>query len=195
MSNYKTALDLLSAYLSPAIRTISDFETNLTGTKTQVLRVKKNTADAWLGNAGRDVFGDDSFKLEVECEVISEIIIQYPANKIWIFGERNTQIQETKTTSLTIEEELPIKFQIMLHGNYITKPVAMMQDDIIIDYFIDENNNIIPIYLEVKQLFADIFGKNLVRKSGTLAPYRGKFEKPIDNLIKKYIARVIAGQI
>lgn len=184
-----TGLDKLSEYISPAIRKVGDHEITLTGTRTQVLRIDKKSAEAWAGNKNKDVFGDADEKLRAA--LISNIIIKYPYNKVEIFGGKVLKKAATKT--LNPEENLPIEFFIKMRGDHDTDPVAIFKDDILVDYFKDENNNVVPVYLQVTQLFGSMFGKNLVRKAGNLAPYRGKFGKPIENKIKYYLNALVRG--
>ena len=188
----KSVLDSVSDYLSPAIRKIGDYHQSIVGSSIRAIRIIKETKDAWAGNGQRDVFGDFSVKSEVETsiQVIGNIIIKNPYNKVELFGTNYQQASQTK--ALNPEEQLPVEFFLIFEGNYSVDPVAVKNGDLFVDYFKDEHNNVIPIYWEVSQIFGSLFGKNIVRKSGTLVPYRGNFEKSIEKKVTSYLKSVIA---
>lgn len=183
-------LDAISGYLSGPIRSMEDYMGEILGTSTQILRIKKeflNVDDNWAGT-GRDDFGETG-EQRLELDIINNTILKYPfSNKAWVFQEK--QGQQTVTFGITPEENLPIEMHLRFKGNYNTEPVALQKDDVIIDYFIDENSNKIPIYLQITQIFGTFFGKNIVRKVANLAPYRGTFEKSLREKVKLYFANL-----
>lgn len=193
--NRFSALDKISNYLSPAIRLIGDFGIIFGSTRSRLIRIKKITADSWAGNLQADVLGDTDLQAVVESgvQLISNIIVKYPSNKYEIFN--NIVQQQFVGKTINPEEQLPIEFFLQFTGNYSTDPVAIQRDDVIIDYLLDESGNVMPLYLQVVQIFGSFFGKNIVRKSGTLVPFRGDFEKSIKEKVDAYIKKIIAGQL
>lgn len=187
---YFSALDKISRYLSPAVRNLGDFQIRLTGTQSQAIRVSKEVKEAWAGNSGRDVFGDFNYKFEDQ--VVADVIIKYPSAKIEMFQRREGQT--TITSAANPEDELPITFFLRFDGDYGKTAVALQINDLVIDYFLDEHKNVVPVFWEVSQMYASVLGKNLVRKAGTLVPYRGAFDKPVLERVRAYLLKVINDQ-
>lgn len=186
-SSSYSPLDSWSDYLSPAIRLVGDFQVHLTGTSASVIHIKKHVVDAWAGNQGRDIFGEYNEKLELD--IVHNVIVKYPnANKLWVFQTKKNQ--ETITSSTTPEENLPIEMFLRFNGDYQTTPVALQTGDVIVDYFKDENSNVMPLYLQIVQIFGSFNTKNVVRKTANLAPYRGKFPKSINEKVQLYLANI-----
>jgi len=190
----KSALDKLSAYLAPAIRTMGDFEIDLTGTETCVVRIKKETVDAWAGNSSehgkRDVFGDADERA-VGAAIIDNIIINYNGyDKIEAFGKAPGKTSPRLNVK---DPEKPIEFLLRISGQYLENPVSLGEGDLLVDHFIDERGAAIPVYLQVGPVSASFFAKHLVAKQGVLVPYHGRMEKSIRQAIEVYVRKIRAG--
>lgn len=183
-------LDKITKYLAPAIRKLEDYQATMTGTEVSLIRIKRETKELFIGNRDRDVFGDFDQRVEnMLFEIVDNVIIKYPLNKIEIFGVKEGAAIVTKT--INPEEQLPIEFFLKFTGEYNKNAVAITRGDILVDHFRDEHNNVIPIFLEVAQIFGTFFGKDIVRKLGTLVPYRGGFEKDIERKVLEYLNKLV----
>lgn len=187
----KSIADKISQYVAPAIRQAGDFEFILTGTETSVVRIKKETLNAWAGNSSesgkRDIFGD-SDERAIGVAVLDNLIIQYNGfDRIEMFGKKPGK----KGARVNVKDpEKNIEFYLRLTGDYLKNPVSMSEGDLIVDHFIDEQKQAIPIYLQVGSVFGQFHVKHLVAKSGILVPYQGKMEKSIQEIVEPYLRQI-----
>lgn len=177
--------------LAASLRDASDYLTeNVSGTRVKLLRITKESLEAWSGNSGpqrsRDILG--GYENRLQWDIIGNVTVKYPGNKLEIFAK--TAQWATVTTAVNPQEQLPIEFIIQFKGAYNTTVRHPMEGDIFVDYFKDENANAIPIFLQVKRLFAGTSAKNIIRKTGELVPFVTPLEPELVKAIKPWLASV-----
>lgn len=184
-------LDRISDGVSPVIRRLSDNQANFVGTKVQLLRVYKVVKPYYKQRGTlqqRSVLGD--FKERLETHVLSNVRINYPFNRIEIFQNRNQEGTAAAVTGIDLMDILPIEGELIFEGEYEKDPIFLNQHDKIIDIFFDENQNAIPMVLEVGKFLGNFFGKNIVTKKIQLALYRGAIPQDMKDLVANYIQTV-----
>lgn len=199
MSYKKSITDILSDALSPVLRKISDLNSNLFGTETQILRIRKVAAGKQINtNRPLSVLGD--YRYKYESHLIGNCSIVYPFNEIRLFEYRgNESLGENKkkieATGIVMEDLLPIKMTLNFGnfgGTYEDDPILLQEGDLILDIFYDEFKNCIPIILEFKKFTGSMFGKNLTSKTAELSLVRGNIDKDLEEIIEKRIEEVKA---
>jgi hypothetical protein len=196
-----SSFDSLSKYMAPNMRDVGDYYIDILGTWSQVIRVsvgQSNPEDAWAGNQGRDVFGDfdripealGTPSSNIKFSLLDNVMIDYPDSKFEIFQKYSKQ-NGIQTTGISYEDNLEIEFTVKFIGDSITEAAFLKKGDLIFDYIEDETGNIVPIGLEVTQMFADRFGKQIIRKTGKLAPIRGPLEPIIQQEVVKRLKEIV----
>jgi hypothetical protein len=126
--------------------------------------------------------------------MIHNVSIQYPFNDIEIFYKKSFSAQpdrgDVNLSGIDLTEILPITCTLQFDGDYNTDPINVVRDDILVDTFFDENNNAIPIYLQVQRIRGAMFGKNQVSKKCELTVYRKTLEPEVDAVIQAYLEYV-----
>lgn len=187
-------LDKISDSISPIIRRLSDINSNVTGTKAQVLRVYKEIPQHFKQRSSiqqRSVLGD--FKERLQTMVLSNVTIKYPFQGIEMFQSREGNFSdETKMDGIDVIDILPIEADLRFEGSYESDPIRLQQHDKIVDVFYDEHQNPVPIILEVGKFLGDFFGKNVVSKKVQLALYRGQVPLDMKDIVDDYINKLSA---
>lgn len=172
-----SVLDSLASALAPVIRDLSQINIDLMGTSTQILRLTMGDEDSYGYSEGT-----------YHSEIINNVVLKYPLSEVEIFDETENQISQT--TSLTLQEILPIEMIIPFTGTDGIDPIGIEIDDIIVDVLKDEHGNKIPMVLSVKKIRAGFFGKYLVRKIFELSVVRGVLATALQTKIDAYVAGV-----
>jgi hypothetical protein len=180
----KSIHDKLSKLEAKLNRKAVNINTQLNGTEIDLIRIKKYSPEAWAGQ-NYDVFGH-SQKRPV-FDVIGNCLLKYPTNSFDLFNVLDDNY-EIRSTSFDINDILPVKLTIRFKGEYLDDPIRLMTGDILIDIKLDENENKIPIILEVKKVEGEFRGKYLIKRKADLSLVRGNLSKELKNYIKEYIA-------
>jgi len=180
MSFVKSLADNLSDTLSPAIRKITDIYKDITGTKAQVLRIKK---------VSEDLRGDVVF--EYQSEIINNVTINLPFSSVEIFGE--TSIDSTspdyRTSALDITELLPVVMEVPFSGQSEEDAVDLDNNDTVVYVPYDSKQNPIPIRMQVKRMYEAFYlRRNVVKRKYELSLIRGTMEQEIEDKINEYIS-------
>lgn len=175
----KTSFIKLSEKLAPVIRKLSDVNINLLGRDTEVLKITKGTPDVY--GVSEDTYSS---------EIINNIIIKYPLSEVEIFDE--TENTQSDTTSISLMDILPIEVMVRYEDSSIYPDIDVVgieSGDILVDILRDENNNKIPIRMEVKRLNGEFFGRDLVKRLYQCTLIRGTLDSTeAENLITEYIS-------
>lgn len=189
-------LDKLSDRISPVIRRLSDINQNVEGTAIQLLRIRRVVKPYYKQTNNKQrmsVLGDFSEELTVlNTDLLSNISIKYPFTNIEYFQNLSNDNQDEpfEITSVDVNDILPIIATFIFEGKYNSSdkdPLQLKKGDIIVDIFYDENQQAIPIPLEIGRVRGSWFGKNIVTKSCELSIRRGKLPKDVEPLVEKYI--------
>lgn len=185
-------LDRISKAISPVIRNLSDINSVTMGTSAIVIRVYKQVEPQFQQMnklQTKSVLGD--FEEKIQSEIISNIQIHYPFNKIEYFQTREGNYK-TSVFSYGIDllEILPIEADLRFSGDFEKDPIELQQFDKIIDVFFDEKQNPIFLILEVSKFLADFIGKNIVSKKVQLTLFRGQLDFDIKKIIDKYVSEL-----
>ena len=168
--------DKVAQAVSPVLRKLSDIRVKQVGTKTSVLRITKTS---------QNVFGDQSLALETS--VIDDVILYYPFKDVEIFATKDSN-QTFQTQALDIVDLLPITMQVQFVGNASEDAFSIKKNDIVVDSLLDENNNILPIIMQVTRLRGSFNSKFVVKRSYELTLVREQIEDDIQAEIDNYIA-------
>lgn len=195
----KSILDVISDSISPVIRRLSDIQSNVSGTNTQVLRVYRVIKPYYKQRnniQNQSILGD--WQERLESEILYNVRINYPFNQVEYFNFRKVNesniLQGTITSpihGIDFLENLPIIAEFMFEGEYESKPVLLNKGDKIIDIFYDENLNAVPIILEVFKILGDFFGKNIIGKKAQLSLFAGKLPEDMQNIVNEYVKKEI----
>jgi hypothetical protein len=196
--NESSILDTISDSISPVLRRLSDIQANVSGSATQLLRIYKVVKPYYKQRNNiqqKSVLGD--WKERLESKVLANVRIQYPFNKIEIFQSKyengtNNVLSGTPMTGIDLLDILPIEGELIFEGEYEKDPVFLNKSDKIIDVFFDENQNAVPIVLEITKFLGDFFGKSIVSKKIQLGLYRGALPSDMKPLVDEYIAEQVA---
>lgn len=189
-------LDKLSDRISPVIRRLSDINQNVEGTAIQLLRIRRVVSPHLKQTNTRQrlsVLGDFNEELTMlDTDLLSNISIKYPFTNIEYFQNLSNDNQDEpfEITSVDVNDILPIIATFIFEGKYNSSdkdPLQLKKGDIIVDIFYDENQQAIPIPLEIGRVRGSWFGKNIVTKSCELSIRRGKLPKDVEPLVEKYI--------
>lgn len=189
-------LDVISDRQSPVLRRLSDINAGIEGTATQLLRIRRVVSPHLKVTNSRQrmsVLGDFREEAEVyNSEILSNIIVKYPFNNVEFFQNlsQETEGENLKPTAIDMNEILPIIATFIFEGKNGSSdkdPIKIKKGDIIVDVFYDDNQNAIPVLLEVGKVRSSWFGKNMVTKSCELSIRRGKLPKDVQPLVEKYI--------
>jgi len=176
MSYSKSLYDILSDALSPTLRSLQDINIDLMGTKVSVLRITTTSLDDGL-------MGDTEETLS--SSLLNNVVIRYPFSEITLIG--NLQSEDYVAEAVDFEGLLPIEMYIKWEGAFADDPVELKRGDIIVDCIFDDTGDKIPIVLEVTDIIAGFFGKNIVKKKYILSLVRGEQESAIQTEIDNYI--------
>jgi hypothetical protein len=180
----KSIHDKLSKLESKLNRKSVNINSKINGTEVNLIRIQKYSPEGWAGQA-YDVFGH-SQKRPI-FDVIGNCLLKYPGNKFDLFNVLDDNY-EMKSTAFDINDILPVKLTIQFRGEYVKDPVNLLTGDLLIDIKLDENENKIPVILEVKKMDGEFRGKYLIKRTADLALVRGNLSKELKNYIKEYIA-------
>jgi len=175
----KSIVDKLSHKLSPVLRNLSDLRIKkLLGIETQVLRIAYSNEDS-LGQSDETI----------ESNIIDNVTIQYPSGDIRIHMDRDNVNEQIDMSSFDLWDILPIKLQIPFkpNTNYDTEAVAIQEGDIIVNVFLDENDNKIPIVMQVTKVLGNFRTRFLVKKNYNLTLYRSIPEAALQTAIDTYV--------
>lgn len=176
MSYTKSARDILSELSAQVKRDLSDIVVDYLGTETQVLRIA-------LGE--QDILGDRDETLVTN--LIANVIIKHPmGNNQWLFSTLQND-NTLQTDAINLWEILPIQMKIKYKADFDTEPVAIQKGDMIVELLKDENDNNIPIIMQVTKLLGGFENKYLYQKMYELALYRGTIPSDIQHEIDKFI--------
>jgi hypothetical protein len=179
MAYTRSPRDILSELSSQIKRDLSDIYIDYLGTETQILRIE-------LGEM--DVLGDRDETLITN--IISNVIIKHPmGNNQWLFSSNDSN-GNAQVDSVDLWEILPITMKIKYSADYNTEPVAMQKGDMIVELLQDENQNNIPVIMQVTKLKGGFEGKFLYQKDYELALYRGEIPHDIQNAIDNFISGI-----
>lgn len=191
-------LDKLSDRISPVIRRLSDINSGVEGTATQLLRVRRVVKPHYKQTNTRfpnqSVLGD--FKEQAETyntETLSNISIKYSTQNIETFVLKDQETLETSITGIDINDVLPIIATLVFEGrynNYDKDPISLVRGDKIVDCFFDEKQNACPIILEIGKTRGSYYGKNMVSKNIEMSIHRGKIPKDMSDIIEKYLSDI-----
>lgn len=196
LKNLTSILDIISDRQSPVLRRLSDINQNIEGTATQLLRIRRVVSPHLKQTNSRQrlsVLGDFNEELTIlDTDLLSNIIVKYPFSNIEYFQNlsQETENDPLQITSIDVNEILPILATFIFEGKFNSAdkdPLQLKKGDIIVDIFYDENQNAIPIPLEIGKVRGTWFGKNIVTKSCELSIRRGKLPKDVQLLVEKYI--------
>jgi hypothetical protein len=177
MSYTKSARDILSELSAKVKRDLSDIVVDYLGTETQVLRIA-------LGD--QDILGDRDETLVTN--LIANVIIKHPmGNNQWLFSH-NDSTDLSQTDAINLWEILPIQMKIKYKADFDTEPVAIQKGDMIVELLKDENDNNIPVIMQVTKLLGGFENKYLYQKMYELALYRGTIPSDIQNAINNFLA-------
>lgn len=188
MAFKKTPREIIVENLYGPIRELQDLKLELLGTKTQVLRIIQTvspTASTLNRKRRRDLWGDK--KNEVETNMISNVVINYPTERIELYQHKDEP--QVTVEAIELVDILPIEMYMEWGGEYGEDPVKLNRGDLIVDvHFGEEETEKIPIILKVEKVSGAKYSKYLVRKIAQLSLFRGKLEDPIRLAIDEYIA-------
>jgi len=170
----KSFWDKATQNVAPLVRKLSDATINIAGTKTQVMRIERTKPDV-EGDFDQQLDDFDTFNC----------VISYPFSKTEIFMGKDGKAQAVK--SMDILEFLPIQMKLQFEGELGEEPVFLKVGDYLVDSFFDENDNSIPIILEITRLRGTMMGKQLVIKGAELTIVLGTLEKDIQQQIDTYL--------
>jgi hypothetical protein len=108
-------------------------------------------------------------------------------NNQWLFSTLDAD-NTLQTDAINIWDILPITMKIKYSADYDTEPVSIQNGDLIVELLRDENQNNIPVIMQVTKLVGGFEGKYLYQKHYELALYRGIIPSDIQNAIDKFIA-------
>jgi len=179
----KSLFDKLTKKLSKLNRVSVNLNTKFYGTKTNLIRIEKYSLEAFAGR-NYDVMGHSEKRLKFD--VIGNCTVDYQTNKMELFSVLDDDYK-IRSTSFDINEILPIKMTIEFGDDYIGKPVSLMEGDMLIDLKIDENNNRIPILLEVMKTEGEFRGKFLIKRTADLSIVRNPLDTELKQTIRNYL--------
>jgi hypothetical protein len=176
--------DKLSQALAPVNRKVSDINVGLFGTRVNLLRISK-AIDTFTGKK-HNIFGD--YEQQWGSTVLSNVVIKYPFDKVELFHkETNGTFQGT---GIDLMEFLPITLDLQFYGEFSEDPIVMKEGDLLVDVLFDENNNGMPMVMELKRLYGGFYGKDIVSKKAEMTLSRGALATDIQNEIDIYIQQV-----
>jgi hypothetical protein len=175
MPNITSPADKIANALAPSIRKITDRFISVKGTGVEVLRIETT----------QDIRGD--INETYDSHLISNVVIAYPSEEFRLFSTIDDLSKQLNTKSMDIWDILPIDMFIQFEGAYDTEPVALNEDDLIVDVKQDEHGNKLPIILQVKSLKGTFKMKYIVRKKYEVVLYRGILPSAIKTIVQDYI--------
>lgn len=196
LKNLTSILDIISDRQSPVLRRLSDINSGIEGTATQLLRIRRVVSPHLKQTNSKQrlsVLGDFNEELTMlDTDLLSNIIVKYPFSNTEYFQNlsNDNQTEPFEISSIDVNEILPIIATFIFEGKFNSAdkdPLQLKKGDIIVDIFYDENQNAIPIPLEIGRTRGAWFGKNIVTKSCELSIRRGKLPKDVQPLVEKYI--------
>lgn len=170
--------DELSNAICTCLRDVQDAKLELMGTATQLLRISRAPAD------------DFGFKnTSYSSQTLNDCIIQYPMSKIWIAQTRTgTGAATTENVKgINLAEILPVTLYVKFKGSFPVDAVSINESDIIVDVIKDDQNNSIPIRLEVEKILGTFQGKNIIGRYYELSLSRKTYSSTIETLITNFV--------
>ena len=171
--------DKIAQAVSPLLRQLSDVKVEQTGTKTSVLRLTKTSQNA---------FGDQRFVLE--SSIIDDVIIYYPLKDMETFASKEAN-QSLKSDALDLTELLPVTMHIKFKGDPNHEAFSIQANDIVVDTLFDENDNILPIILQVTRITSTFNSKFVVKRTYELSLFRGTMEDDIQEEVNQFIDSIL----
>jgi hypothetical protein len=180
--------DQYSESLAELERLKANLATDLSGTQANVLRITTIPTGEELPGKSYDVFGYSEKTLSSwAAQTIGNVGLVYPRGAMEVFEDRVNQ----SSTSVGIDIDFfPITMQISTESvitNFTDDPIILKQGDLIVDYFVDENKNVLPIIMKLERLRRPPWGKQLVTKSYELSIVFGKQPIEIEDKIREWI--------
>jgi hypothetical protein len=184
MAYRKSILDILSDKISPKLRKWKDIGTRLHGTKTDVLRIKKDSVDS---------LGEETFSYQ--SQVISNVILRYPFSNVEMFASKDSTTARTNFNVVELYDLLPVNmyipFEMETSGTInpeATEPIEIDENDLIIDVVYDYHRNSIPLVMQVGRVYGALFGKNQINRRYEMNLMRGDMEPAIQTIIDTYVS-------
>lgn len=169
-------LDKFTKVRAQTIRTFSDLNVDYLGSSVQILRIA-------FGE--EDILGERTE--QIDSTILNDVIIKFPWNSnIRLFQDVTSQ-NEADTNSIDIWEVLPIEMKVKFVGNFDTEPIVLKQGDIVVTVLRDENDNKIPLTMQITRIIGGFDTKYIYEKKYELTLYRGNLPSAINNTINNYV--------
>jgi serine/threonine protein kinase len=183
----KSIHDKLSRRLAVLNRKSVKINTKLNGTEISLIRIDKYSLDSFAGR-NYDVFGHSDPRSKLAFDIVGNCLLKYPQQKFDAFSVLDENYQMV-TKAFDVNDILPIKLTINFGEDIINEPINIMKGDWLIDIKIDENNNKIPLILEVMKTEMETRGKFLIKRTADLSLVRKNLDSELKQMIKGYIDR------